>query len=118
MFEHRYSCLDFRGNAAQCMTSLPPDGRMPIVTDQQAKPKRSRTKAASRVKSQPLRVVSLFTGCGGLDLGFEAAGCETVAAVDNDFESCKTLRYNRPEWNVFEGDIRDYNPSMRDVDIV
>lgn len=66
----------------------------------------------------PLRVVSLFTGCGGLDLGFEAAGCETIAAVDNDHEACKTLRHNRPEWNVFEGDIRDYNPSLRDVDIV
>lgn len=65
-----------------------------------------------------VRVVSLFSGCGGLDLGFEAAGAETIAAVDNDFESCKTLRYNRPEWNVFEGDIRDYNPSMRDVDVV
>ena len=64
------------------------------------------------------RIVSLFTGAGGLDLGFEAADCETIAAVDNDFESCKTLRYNRPGWSVFEGDIRDYNPSMRDIDIV
>jgi DNA (cytosine-5)-methyltransferase 1 len=68
--------------------------------------------------ARPARVVSLFTGAGGLDLGFEAAGCETVAAVDNDFESCKTLRHNRPEWNVFEGDIRDYNPAVGDVDIV
>jgi DNA (cytosine-5)-methyltransferase 1 len=64
------------------------------------------------------RVLSLFTGCGGLDLGFEAAGCETIAAVDNDFEACKTLRHNRPEWNVFEGDIRNYNPAFRDIDIV
>jgi len=67
---------------------------------------------------EALRVVSLFSGGGGLDLGFEAAGCETIAAVDNDFESCKTLRHNRPEWNVFEGDIRNYNPAIRDVDIV
>lgn len=66
----------------------------------------------------PYRVLSLFTGCGGLDLGFEEAGAETIAAVDNDFEACKTLRYNRPEWNVFEGDICDYNPAVRDVDIV
>lgn len=66
----------------------------------------------------PYRVISLFTGCAGLDLGFEAAGCETIVAVDNDYEACKTLRHNRPEWNVFEGDIRDYNPAVRDVDIV
>lgn len=65
-----------------------------------------------------LRVASLFTGCGGLDLGFEAAGCETLVAVDNDPEACKTLRHNRPEWNVFEGDIRDYNPTLREVDVV
>ncbi|MEV8237190.1 MULTISPECIES: DNA cytosine methyltransferase [Nocardiaceae] len=65
-----------------------------------------------------LRVVSLFTGAGGLDLGFERAGCETLVAVDNDYESCKTLRYNRPQWDVFEGDIRDYKPKHSNVDIV
>jgi DNA (cytosine-5)-methyltransferase 1 len=30
------------------------------------------------------RVLDLFSGCGGLSLGFHAAGCEIVAAVDHD----------------------------------
>lgn len=55
-------------------------------------------------------VLSLFTGGGGLDIGLEMAGLETIACVDNDPESCKTLRFNRPKWNVFEGDIREYAP--------
>jgi DNA (cytosine-5)-methyltransferase 1 len=55
-------------------------------------------------------MLSLFTGAGGLDLGFERAGVEVVACVDNDHEACKTLRYNRPEWRVLEKDIRNYTP--------
>jgi DNA (cytosine-5)-methyltransferase 1 len=55
-------------------------------------------------------VVSLFTGAGGLDLGFERAGADTLICVDNDPESCKTLRHNRPDWPVFEGDIRSFDP--------
>lgn len=82
------------------------------------KDQQSKMKETSAMAGKPLRVVSLFSGGGGLDLGFEAAGCKTIAAVDNDFEACKTLRHNRPEWGVFEGDIRDYNPAIRDVDIV
>lgn len=78
-------------------------------------PKRSRAAAASVT---PLKIVSLFSGAGGLDLGFERAGCDVLVCVDNDHESCKTLRYNRPDWNVFEGDIREFVPEMRDVDIV
>lgn len=56
-------------------------------------------------------IVSLFTGAGGLDLGFERAGCDVLVAVDNDPEACKTLRHNRADWPVFEGDIRDFDPS-------
>jgi DNA (cytosine-5)-methyltransferase 1 len=56
-------------------------------------------------------IVSLFTGAGGLDLGFERAACEVAVCVDNDPEACKTLRYNRPAWPVFEGDIREFDPS-------
>ncbi len=38
------------------------------------------------------------------------AGYRTAVCVDNDPESCKTLRYNRPGWAVYEGDIRDFTP--------
>lgn len=67
---------------------------------------KSRTK-----QKKALTVLSLFTGAGGLDLGLEMAGFETVVCVDNDPESCKTIRHNRPHWEVFEGDIRDFSPS-------
>ncbi len=60
---------------------------------------------------KPLRVLSLFSGCGGLDLGLEQAGFKTLVCVDNDPEACKTLRYNRPDWSVFEGDIRQFKPA-------
>lgn len=50
-------------------------------------------------------LISLFSGAGGLDYGFEAAGFQTGAAVEMDATCCATLRHNRPNWNVFEGDI-------------
>lgn len=51
-----------------------------------------------------LKAISLFTGVGGLDLGFEAAGFETAVAVEIDPVSCRTLRINR-RWPVIERDI-------------
>lgn len=49
-------------------------------------------------------VISLYSGAGGLDYGFEAAGFRTSAAVEWDADACATLRRNRP-WKVLEGDI-------------
>jgi DNA (cytosine-5)-methyltransferase 1 len=54
--------------------------------------------------SDKLSVLSLFSGAGGLDFGFEAAGFETRVCVDIDHDSCQTLRHNG-DWQVFEGDI-------------
>ena len=52
-----------------------------------------------------LKIISLFTGAGGLDLGFEKAGFEISVAVEQDSSCCNTLRKNRPNLNIIEGDI-------------
>lgn len=49
-------------------------------------------------------VVSVFSGVGGLDFGFEAAGFRTAAAIELDRVCCETLRTNR-RWPILEGDI-------------
>lgn len=54
------------------------------------------------------KVISLFTGAGGLDLGLEKAGFTTAVAVEFDSYSCQTLRQNVTEerqWKVIERDI-------------
>ena len=40
------------------------------------------------------RVLDLFAGCGGLSLGFHAAGCEIKAAVESDLNAARTHGIN------------------------
>lgn len=53
------------------------------------------------------KLISLFSGGGGLDYGFEAAGFHTGACVEMDHDSCETLRASRPKWSVIERSIFD-----------
>lgn len=51
------------------------------------------------------RVISLFSGAGGLDYGFEAAGFETGVALEIDRDSCASLQASRPKRPVINRDI-------------
>lgn len=65
--------------------------------------------------------VSFFTGCGGMDLGFESVGFEHTASFEFDERFCKTLRRNRPAWRVFgpprfAGDVSDVGEVIADLE--
>ncbi|BDR73131.1 cytosine-specific methyltransferase [Clostridium tetani] len=49
--------------------------------------------------------VELFAGAGGLALGLEKAGFTSVGLVELDKYCCKTLKINRPKWNIINEDI-------------
>lgn len=53
-----------------------------------------------------MRSIELFAGAGGMALGLEAAGFNTEFLVEWNSNACATLRRNRPDWNVHEGDVR------------
>jgi DNA (cytosine-5)-methyltransferase 1 len=64
--------------------------------------------------------IELFAGAGGMALGMEKAGIEHILLNEFEKNSCNTLRYNRPKWNVIEDDIRNLNflEYKNQVDIV
>ncbi len=65
-------------------------------------------------------VLELFAGAGGLAIGLEQAGLNCLALNEIDKWACNTLRINRPQWNVLEGDIKDFTFSKykNSIDVV
>jgi len=53
--------------------------------------------------------VEICAGAGGQALGLEMAGFGHAALVEIDPAACRTLETNRPEWNVLEMDVRDFD---------
>lgn len=78
------------------------------------------TKDENPFLNNSVKAIELFAGAGGMALGLEQAGIDTMAFIEIDKFCCETLRRNRPNWNVVEDDIRNINFSSYrgKVDIV
>lgn len=53
-----------------------------------------------------MNIISLFSGCGGLDLGFEKAGFNIPVANEFDKTIWDTFKVNHPKTHLIEGDVR------------
>ena len=67
-----------------------------------------------------MRTLSLFSGAGGLDIGFHEAGFDIVGCLEIDTPSCQTLELNRGRYlgehtKVFNCDITTTDPASLDI---
>lgn len=66
-----------------------------------------------------LKVGSLFSGIGGIDLAFQQADCKLSWAIEKDAACCRTYRHNFKDAQLIENDIRFVDPSMLSaVDVI
>lgn len=73
---------------------------------------------------ESLTSVELFAGAGGLALGCQKAGFRSLAMVEWNRWACDTIRENKAashelvkDWNVFQGDVRDFHWSTINEDV-
>lgn len=87
-------CLNERGlRQMNTQAAVKLDYTMPSITTQ-----------------RPFTAIELFAGAGGLALGIEKAGFNTLALIEFDKDAAATLKTNRPKWNVICDDIANVSP--------
>ncbi len=61
-------------------------------------------------KQNKLTFIDLFSGCGGMSLGFEKAGFSNLVAIDNWNDALVTYAYNRSGATTFCADLLNLTP--------
>jgi DNA (cytosine-5)-methyltransferase 1 len=58
-----------------------------------------------------LKSLEICAGAGGQALGLEEAGFDHLVLVEIEPLACQTLKINRPQWRVAQGDVRKFDAS-------
>lgn len=83
------------------------------LTALKAKPV-GRPKKLSKSGKQ-MKIIDLFSGCGGFSQGFEKAGFKTLLAIEKDAWAAETYAYNHPTVNVITEDIKKIVPEQLSI---
>lgn len=68
-----------------------------------------------------MKAISLFSGAGGMDIGFKQSGFEIIAANEIDTYACQTFRANHAGTTLYEGDITSNLQTLgrfKNIDVV
>ena len=60
-----------------------------------------------------ITAVSLFTGAGGMDIGFEHAGVRILCANELNRDACDTCAANHPEVRLICGDLAEHMDELK-----
>ena len=66
--------------------------------------------------NQALTAVSLFTGAGGMDIGFEKAGVNVIFANELMKETAETYKANHPGRTIVNDDINNVIEKMNNYE--
>jgi DNA (cytosine-5)-methyltransferase 1 len=75
----------------------------------------------TKTNIQKINVVSIFSGAGGLDIGFRDAGFNIISHLELETDFCETLKMNAKYFNyaeIINIDIRDYCPISKKCDFI
>lgn len=62
-------------------------------------------KPIAEANHRQLQVVSLFSGCGGMDFGFMSAGFQPILAIDVNKAACQSYSLNLPDVRILRRDL-------------
>ncbi len=65
-----------------------------------------------------MRILSLYCGAGGIDVGLKKANLDTTTAIDFNRDSCDTFKANNPDAEVIHGDVKEFEESFSNYDII
>lgn len=66
-----------------------------------------------------MRTLELCAGAGGQALGLDNANLEHAGLIEIDKDACQTLSKNRPNWNIFDDDLKKIDTNLfKNIDII
>lgn len=65
-----------------------------------------------------LKVLDLFSGCGGMSLGFEQAGFSIELGIDNCGDALSTFKKNHKNSSIIDADLSKLDPSEINIDTI